>query len=288
MLFFVLVLYSIFEVFSDFVHQIDGTFDSEVTDVVVDITDSEQRVEDRDEDCLWQDFSSVKLTDEIEVSIELDSEKDLCLFADITLLQLGDIEELLKALLAYFKECSSKDGVFHGLNCLLQVLKLKLEFNHLFAELSIENTIFLFNLGLAEDVVDDGFKDILPDFFGSQLEFFTVINAFILTLLTSLKAIELELTKLSEFLLKVFRGNYVQDQSDLLGFILLHCYLLLHRDGLLLQLGFLLAVFWFPRSLHAVLLVTVWLVVVIVIRLSGPHCEVITMLATWSLVLLSR
>ena len=108
MLFFVLVFYSVFEVFSDFVHQIDGTFDSEVTDVVVDITDSEQRVEDRDEDCLWQDFSSVKLSDEIEVSIELDSEKDLCLFADVALLQLGDIEELLKALLAYFKECSPK------------------------------------------------------------------------------------------------------------------------------------------------------------------------------------
>ena len=152
---------------------------------MVDVTDSEQWVEDRNQDGLRQDFSSEELTDEIKVSIKLHSEKNLRLFADITFFKLGDIEEFLKACLAHFKQGSSEDRVFHGLDRLLKVLQFKLQLDHLFAKFSVEDAVLLLNLSLAEDVVDDCLEDVISDFFRCEFEVFTVLNAFFLAFFTS-------------------------------------------------------------------------------------------------------
>jgi hypothetical protein len=135
------LLGTLLEVLTDFVHQRDCTFHSQVVDCLVHVTDAQKGLEHRNQHSLRKELSAVQLTDEVEVSVEFESEKDGRLLGDVALLFLVSVKELLEALLANLEEGLSEDGILHSTHALFLVSELQLKLDHFFAKFSVEDNI---------------------------------------------------------------------------------------------------------------------------------------------------
>jgi hypothetical protein len=134
----------------------------------------------------------------------------------------------------------------------------ELELDGLFTQLSVEDGVLFFELGLPEDILDDGVQHTLIDLVGAISELVLLlieINAFFFALFRGHETLEKEAAELFELLLEIVWSNDIEDQLDLLSVILVTLDLVVIGLSLLTQLSLLLVVLLLPGASRLVVVV---------------------------------
>ena len=115
----------LFETLSDFIHESNSSFDHKIINLVIHLAEPKKRLEDRNEDCLWENFSSVELTNEVEITKQFSFEQNCFLLSSSLLRSFFFIEELLETHFANIKYIFSEFWVFHIGNFVLLLSQIK-------------------------------------------------------------------------------------------------------------------------------------------------------------------
>lgn len=136
--------------------------------------------------------------------------------------------------------------IFLGEN---QSSQIQLKLHNPVAKLSVEDGIFLLDLGLFEHVLNHSADHVLVDVLvGELVLFLDVINSLGKALVLGFESLEHVASEFIQLLLEVVGTDDVEDQSDLLLVLLVPLELILDFLRLLLQLYLLLVVLHFPRE----------------------------------------
>ena len=160
--------------------------------------------------------------------------------------------------------------------------ELQLELDGVLTDHTVEDGIFFFELGLSEDVLDNGVKNHLIDLVASISELvliIIVVDSFLITFFLSLETSEQEASELSELLVEIVWGNNIENKLDFLSLVFVSSDPGDLSLSELSKLSFLLIVLLLPSTSRVIV------VVVLSVLLGSSFSEIIALSLVVTLVI---